>query len=312
MSKDYCDKELSTSKLTMKVAWQRLIRFVSTDGRLLRGEPILPSPDFDLGNTTEETKLKARVIEGEDIYDTTGATRVTDEVVTVKTLLGPLVASDVPILRCVGLNYATHIREAGRKTPPFPSIFFKPSTTIHDHGVNVVIPKVAQDDQADYEGELVVIIGKDAKNVSEAEALKYVAAYTAGNDISSRKWQRDPNLAGGVPQWGFSKGFDTFAPLGPALVSSSVITSPESLHLQTIVDNDIRQDAGLDDLVFSIPRLIAHLSSGTTLQKGSVIMTGTPGGVGAGLQPPKYLVPGTQMEVKITQIGTLKNGVDYE
>ncbi|KAG7426864.1 Uncharacterized protein YisK [Fusarium oxysporum f. sp. raphani] len=296
----------------MKVAWQRLIRFVSTDGRLLRGEPILPSPDFDLGNTTEETKLKARVIEGEDIYDTTGATRVTDEVVTVKTLLGPLVASDVPILRCVGLNYATHIREAGRKTPPFPSIFFKPSTTIHDHGVNVVIPKVAQDDQADYEGELVVIIGKDAKNVSEAEALKYVAAYTAGNDISSRKWQRDPNLAGGVPQWGFSKGFDTFAPLGPALVSSSVITSPESLHLQTIVDNDIRQDAGLDDLVFSIPRLIAHLSSGTTLQKGSVIMTGTPGGVGAGLQPPKYLVPGTQMEVKITQIGTLKNGVDYE
>ncbi|KAH7165069.1 hypothetical protein DER46DRAFT_662185 [Fusarium sp. MPI-SDFR-AT-0072] len=296
----------------MKVTWQRLIRFVSTDGRLLRGEPILPTPDFDLGNTTEETKLKARVIEGDDIYDTTGVTRVTDEVVTVKTLLGPFVASDVPILRCVGLNYATHIREAGRKTPPFPSIFFKPSTTIHDHGVNVVIPKVAQDDQADYEGELVVIIGKDAKNVKEAEALNYVAAYTAGNDISSRKWQRDPSLAGGVPQWGFSKGFDTFAPLGPVLVSSSLITSPETLHLQTIVDNDVRQDARLDDLVFSIPRLIAHLSSGTTLQKGSVIMTGTPGGVGAGLNPPKYLIPGTQMEVKITQIGTLKNGVDYE
>ncbi|KAF5579853.1 fumarylacetoacetate hydrolase [Fusarium pseudocircinatum] len=296
----------------MKVAWQRLIRFVSTDGRVLRGEPILPTPDFDLGDTTEETKLQARVLQGDDLYDTTGATRVTDEVVTVKTLLGPLVASDVSILRCVGLNYATHIREAGRKQPPFPSIFFKPSTTIHDHGVNVVIPKVAQDDQADYEGELVVVIGKDAKNVKESEALDYVAAYTAGNDISSRKWQRDPNLAGGVPQWGFSKGFDTFAPLGPALVSSSVITAPEKLHLQTIVDKETRQDAGLDDLVFSIPRLIAHLSSGTTLQKGSVIMTGTPGGVGAGLQPPKYLVPGTQMEVKITQIGTLKNGVDFE
>ncbi|KAF9773504.1 hypothetical protein IL306_008655 [Fusarium sp. DS 682] len=296
----------------MKVVWQRLIRFVSTDGRLLRGEPILPTPDFDLGNTTEETKLQARVIEGDDIYDTTGATRVTDEVVTVKTLLGPLAASDVPILRCVGLNYATHIREAGRKTPPFPSIFFKPSTTIHDHGVNVVIPKVAQDDQADYEGELVVLIGKNAKNVSESEALDYVAAYTAGNDISSRKWQRDPNLAGGVPQWGFSKGFDTFAPLGPVLVSSNVINSPEALHLQTIVDDQVRQDARLDDLVFSIPRLIAHLSSGTTLQKGSVIMTGTPGGVGAGLKPPRYLVPGTQMEVKISQIGTLKNGVDFE
>ncbi|GKU10876.1 fumarylacetoacetate hydrolase family protein [Fusarium langsethiae] len=296
----------------MKVAWKRLIRFVSTDGRLLRGEPILPTPDFDLGNTTEETKLQARVIEGDDIYDTTGVTRVTDEVVTVKTLLGPIAASEVPILRCVGLNYATHIREAGRKTPPFPSIFFKPSTTIHDHGVNVVIPKVAQDDQADYEGELVVIIGKNAKNVSESEALDYVAAYTAGNDISSRKWQRDPNLAGGVPQWGFSKGFDTFAPLGPVLVSSSVISSPETLHLQTVVDDQVRQDAKLDDLVFSIPRLIAHLSSGTTLQKGSVIMTGTPGGVGAGLKPPQYLVPGTKMEVKISQIGTLKNGVDFE
>ncbi|KAF5979439.1 fumarylacetoacetate hydrolase [Fusarium coicis] len=296
----------------MKVAWQRLIRFVSTDGRVLRGEPILPNPNFDLGDTTEETKLQARVIEGDDLYDTTGATRVTDEVVTVKTLLGPLVASDVSILRCVGLNYATHIREAGRKQPPFPSIFFKPSTTIHDHGVNVVIPKVAQDDQADYEGELVVVIGKDAKNVRENEALDYVAAYTAGNDISSRKWQRDPNLAGGVPQWGFSKGFDTFAPLGPALVSSSLIPAPDKLHLKTIVDKETRQDAGLDDLVFSIPRLIAHLSSGTTLQKGSVIMTGTPGGVGAGLKPPKYLVPGTQMEVNITQIGTLKNGVDFE
>ncbi|KAM0241510.1 hypothetical protein ACHAP5_007549 [Fusarium lateritium] len=296
----------------MKVAWQRLIRFLSTDGRVLRGEPILPTPDFDLGNTTEETKLQARIIEGDDIYNTTGVTRVTDEVVTVKTLLGPLTSSEVPILRCVGLNYATHIREAGRKTPPFPSIFFKPSTTIHDHGANVIIPKLAQDDQADYEGELVVIIGKDAKNVDESEALEYVAAYTAGNDISSRKWQRDPNLAGGVPQWGFSKGFDTFAPLGPVLVSSNLITSPDTLHLQTVVDDTVRQDARLDDLVFSIPRLIAHLSAGTTLQKGSVIMTGTPGGVGAGLEPPRYLVPGTQMEVRISHIGTLKNGVEFE
>ncbi|CAF3473477.1 hypothetical protein HG531_003927 [Fusarium graminearum] len=296
----------------MKVAWQRLIRFVSTDGRTLRGEPILPTSEFDIGDAVEQTRLQARVIDGDDIYDTTGATRVTDEVVTVKTLLGPLTPADVPILRCVGLNYATHIREAGRKTPPFPSIFFKPSTTVHDHDVNVVIPRVAQDEQADYEGELVVVIGKDVKNVPESEALEYVAAYTAGNDISSRKWQRDPNLAGGVPQWGFSKGFDTFAPLGPVLVSTELIPSPENLHLQTIVDREVRQDAKLDDLVFSIPRLIAHLSSGTTLQKGSAIMTGTPGGVGAGLNPPRYLVPGTHMEVRITEIGTLRNGVEFE
>ena len=96
----------------MKVTWQRLIRFISTDGRILRGEPIFPEPDFDVGNTTENTHLKARVIKGDDIYDVTGKTRVTDEVVAVKTLLGPLAPTDVPILRCVGLNYATHSTSA--------------------------------------------------------------------------------------------------------------------------------------------------------------------------------------------------------
>lgn len=92
----------------MKVVWQRLIRFVATDGRVLRGEPILPSPNFDIGSTTEETKLKAKIIVGDDIYDTTGETRVTEEVATVKKLLGPLAQNEVPILRCVGLNYAKH------------------------------------------------------------------------------------------------------------------------------------------------------------------------------------------------------------
>ncbi len=92
----------------MKVVWQRLIRFVATDGRILRGEPVLPSPNFDIGSTTEETKLKAKVIVGDDIYDTTGETKVTEEVVTVKKLLGPLAQNEVPVLRCVGLNYAKH------------------------------------------------------------------------------------------------------------------------------------------------------------------------------------------------------------
>ncbi|KAF4621955.1 hypothetical protein G7Y89_g14391 [Cudoniella acicularis] len=200
------------------VAWERLIRFVATDGRILRGEPILPSPDFDLGETTAETKLQAKIITGADMYDDTGATKVTDEVVTVKELLGPLGQEDVPILRCVGLNYAKHVKEAGRTAPPFPFIFFKPATCVTDHNADVVIPKIAQDDQADYEGELTLVIGRDAKDVSEADALSYVAAYTCGNDISSRKLQRDPTFAGRVPQWGFSKGFDTFAPLGPVLM----------------------------------------------------------------------------------------------
>ncbi|SPO05423.1 related to fumarylacetoacetate hydralase [Cephalotrichum gorgonifer] len=295
----------------MPVAWDRLIRFVATDGRILRGEPILPIPDFDLGQVVEGTGLKARVIQGDDIYDTIGATKVTDEIVTVKTLLGPLAPSDVPIIRCIGLNYISHIHETGRKMPNFPFMFFKPPTTVLDHGANVIIPKLAQSNQPDYEGELCIIIGKDAKNVSEEDALDYIVAYTAGNDISSRKLQRDPELAGPVPQWGFSKGFDTFAPLGPALISSRVVPDPSSLHLTTTVDGHVRQSSGLSDLLFNVPYLVSFLSNGTTLQKGSVIMTGTPGGVGSGQKPPKFLEPGTTVEVHISKIGTLKNGVEY-
>ncbi|GIK05784.1 hypothetical protein Aspvir_009897 [Aspergillus viridinutans] len=229
----------------MSLPWKRLIRFRALDGRILRGEPILPAEStINLGLVTEADQLQASIIQGQDIYDTTGKTKVTDEVVTVKQILSPLAPSDVPIPRCVGLNYAKHIKEVGRKPPPFPFIFFKPNTCVNDHGEPVVIPRIAQDDQADYEGELVcltasspfirdlltglqcLVIGKDAKDVPVERALEYVAAYTAGNDISSRKLQRDPAYAGTVPQWGFSKGFHTFAPLGPVLVAASEIPDP--------------------------------------------------------------------------------------
>jgi 2-keto-4-pentenoate hydratase/2-oxohepta-3-ene-1,7-dioic acid hydratase in catechol pathway len=165
------------------------------------------------------------------------------------------------------------------------------------------------------------------------DALDYVAGYTVGNDISSRKLQRDPAYAGVIPQWGFSKGFDTFAPLGPVLVAASEIPDPSQLHLKTVIDGEVRQDESVSDLLFDCKYCISYLSQGTTLQKGSVIMTGTPGGtcpmrrqriynfpanyfihylgVGAGLNPPKYLVPGTQMDVSISKIGTLRNNVIF-
>ena len=123
-----------------------------------------------------------------------------------------------------------------------------------------------------------LVIGKDAKDVSVEEALDYVAAYTAGNDVSSRKLQRDPKLAGVVPQWGFSKGFDTFAPMGPCLVASELIGDPKKLHLRTIINDQTRQDEEVSDLLFDCAYVVSYLSQGTTLQKGSVIMTGTPGG----------------------------------
>lgn len=162
--------------------------------------------------------------------------------------------------------------------PPTPFIFFKPSTCVIGHDEPVHIPKVAQDNQADYEGELCFVIGKPAKDVSPQDALSYIAAYTCGNDISSRKLQRDKAVAGPVPQWGFSKGFDTFAPLGPCLVSSEVIQDPSKLHLQTLIDGQLLQDEGLADLIFDCAAILSYLSQGTTLEPGSIIMTGTPGG----------------------------------
>ncbi|KAF2192353.1 fumarylacetoacetate hydrolase family protein-like protein [Zopfia rhizophila CBS 207.26] len=292
-------------------SWKRLIRFVSTDGITLRGEPILPSPDFDIGATTEETGLKANVIKvGKGgIFD--DETKVTDEVVTVKKLLGPVEQSEVPIIRCIGLNFIKHIQEGGRTLPPFPSTFIKANTCLQDHGAPIVVPKIAQDDQADYEGELCFIISRDAKDVPETEALSYIGGYVCGNDVSSRKLQRDPKLAGTVPQWGFSKGFDTYCPLGPCLVSTEVIPDPSKLYLKTKVNGEVRQSETIDDLCFRVPYLVSYYSQGTTLTKGTVIMTGTPSGVGYAMKTPQFLKPGDQVEVEITQIGTLKNPVEF-
>lgn len=237
---------------------------------------------------------------------------MTDQIVAVNKLLGPLAQPDVPILRCVGLNYSKHIKEAARIPPPFPFIFFKPTTCVADRDAPVHIPKICQDDQADYEGQVCLVIGRDAKDVPLKDTLDYVAAYTCGNDVSSRKLQRNPEFAGRIPQWGFSNGFDTFAPMGQCLVAAHLISDPAKLHLKTIIDGEVRQEESVGDLLFDCAYCIHYLSQGSTLQKGSVIMTGTPGGVGAGFNPPKWLVPGTKIEVSISGIGTLKNEVVYD
>jgi 2-keto-4-pentenoate hydratase/2-oxohepta-3-ene-1,7-dioic acid hydratase in catechol pathway len=175
-----------------------------------------------------------------------------------------------------------------------------------------VIPKIAQDNQADYEGELCFIISRDAKDVAEADAYSYIGGYLCGNDVSSRKLQRDPLLAGTVPQWNFSKGFDTYAPLGPQIVSTSVIPDPSVLQLQTRVNGELRQDSGIDDLCFKIPTLVAYCSQGTTLKKGTVFMTGTCAGVGYAMAVPQFLKPGDVVEVSLKpDVGTLRNVVEY-
>lgn len=205
------------------------------------------------------------------------------------------------------------VQEGGRTLPPFPSTFIKANTALNDHNAPIVIPKLAQDNQADYEGELCFIISKDAKDVSEADAYDYIGGYMSGNDVSSRKLQRDPLLAGTVPQWNFSKGFDTYAPVGPQIVSTNVIKDPHELHLQTKVNGDVRQSEGINDLCFRIPTLVSYCSQGTTLKKGTVVMTGTCAGVGYAMKPtPQFLKPGDVVEVRMwPEVGTLRNVVEF-
>lgn len=201
--------------------------------------------------------------------------------------------------------------EGGRGLPASPTVFTKPGPAVADWGEDIPIPKLAQG-QCDYEGELTIVIGKDAKNVSAAEALDFVAGYTVGNDISTRDWQRDPNKAGPVPQWCFSKSFDKYAPLGPCVVSVDVLGAADYLELSTFVNGDLRQKGSTGDLHFGVRDLIAFCSQGQTLQKGTLIMTGTPGGVGLFMKPPTFLNDGDEIVVEITGIGRLVNRIKFE
>jgi 2-keto-4-pentenoate hydratase/2-oxohepta-3-ene-1,7-dioic acid hydratase in catechol pathway len=132
------------------------------------------------------------------------------------------------------------------------------------------------------------------------------------NDVSARKWQREKAYAGGVPQFCFSKGFDKYAPLGPAIVSQKTVGDAGQLRLQTRVNGELRQDTNTNDLIFGIPEIISFISQGTTLQKGTLIMTGTPSGVGMGMSPPVYLKDGDVVEVEIEKLGTLVNTIKFE
>lgn len=198
------------------------------------------------------------------------------------------------------------VLEASRTLPPYPTTFTKPAPATADHGEDIAVPTWASK-KLDYEGELALVIARDCKNVPEAAALDYVLGYTATNDVSARDWQRDPELAGKVPQWNFGKSLDRFAPLGPVLVAAHVLGGADTLALKSYLNGELRQQGNTSDLCFGIPQIIAFLSRGTTLQKGTVIMTGTPGGVGLFMQPPGFIQHGDTFSVWIEKIGTLSN-----
>lgn len=205
------------------------------------------------------------------------------------------------------------VQEGGRKPPPYPSVFTKPSTAVASYKEDIPIPKLAQDNQCDYEGELVIVIGKTGKNIPKEAVLDHIAGYVVANDVSARTWQRDPAYAGVVPQWDFSKGFDKYAPLGPMLVSPKLVGAANNLRLQTWVNGELRQDSDTSDLLFGVKEIVAFISQGTTLQKGTIIMTGTPAGVAMGMKPePKYLVNGDVVKVRIEHLGTTTNKMVWE
>ncbi|MCS5691416.1 fumarylacetoacetate hydrolase family protein [Cyanobium sp. FGCU-6] len=211
---------------------------------------------------------------------------------------------------CIGVNYRRHAAEFGSAIPQRPVLFMKAPSAVQHPGGPIELPTALGSEAVDYEGELAVVIGRRCKNVSASEALQAVLGYTCANDVSARDWQKRPELGGG--QWCRGKTFDTFAPLGPCLVTPNAIPDPNALGLRTEVNGELRQEASTSDMIFPVAELIAFLSGSTTLEPGTVILTGTPSGVGMGSDPPRWLRPGDTVSVTIEGIGTLTNPVVAE
>ena len=237
--------------------------------------------------------------------DLLGAFRVTDRPVTPGKLLAPVVPANI---LCIGLNYKKHAAESNSPLPAHPVLFLKGTASLQNPGDPIEIPVKLPSTRVDYECELAVVIGRRCKNVSRAQALEYVLGYTCGNDVSARDWQRD----GGGGQWCQGKGFDTFCPLGPVLVTPDEIPNPNALRIRTILNGETMQDWNTDDMIFDVPAIIEFLSASKTLLPGTVILTGTPHGVGFARKPPVWLKAGDTVSIEIEKIGTLTNPVINE
>jgi 2-keto-4-pentenoate hydratase/2-oxohepta-3-ene-1,7-dioic acid hydratase in catechol pathway len=207
---------------------------------------------------------------------------------------------------CIGLNYRQHARETHLELPEYPVLFMKNPAALNHPGDPILLPPSCMDPpQVDFEVELAIVIGRAAKNVRATDALDHVFGYTIGNDVSARRWQKH----GGGGQWVRGKSFDTFCPLGPALVTADLVPDPQQLRLRCLLNGKTMQDSNTGDMIFSVAELIEYLSTGMTLLPGTVIMSGTPSGVGFARRPPIFLQPGDALELTIENLGTLYNPV---
>lgn len=228
-----------------------------------------------------------------------GTLRDTGRKAVVASLCSPI--QPVSVI-CIGLNYSKHAAELGLPNPVNPVVFAKPANTAVGHGAKVVKPRVTE--KMDYEVELTVVIGKPCKDVTTEQAMDYILGYTVANDLSTRDWQKVPELAGG--QWCKSKSFDSFSPLGPVLVTRDEIPNPNKLWLKSYVNGEKRQDSSTEDFIFKVQEVVSFLSCGCTLMPGTVIMTGTPAGVAEGMKGQPWLKPGDKVVTEIEGIGALE------
>lgn len=258
----------------------RLARYVAEDGRQGVGRLV--------------GKQAAQPLVGELFGEVSFST----DTVRVRTMLSPV---EPPNIFAIGRNYRAHAAETGAALPEKPLVFQKATTALIGDGVPIVLPESAPS-EVDYEAELAIVIGRRARRVSEAQALEYVLGYTCANDVSARDCQRNDK------QWARAKGFDTFCPLGPWLVTADEF-DPDGCRVRSRLNGAVMQDANTSAMIFSCRQLVSYLSYQFTLLPGTVILTGTPEGVGMARQPPVFLKAGDRVEVEIDGIGVLSNPV---
>lgn len=266
----------------------KIIRYLDSAGRAHYG--------------SEQADGSALRVEG-DIFQ---SHRVTAERADLVKRLAPVVPAQI---LGVGLNYRHHAQESGMKAPEIPVLFVKGINTLQHPGDPILIPTHLASHEVDYECELAVVIGRACKNVTRAQALDYVLGYTCANDVSARDWQ----IKKGGGQWCRGKFFDTFCPLGPRLVTPDEIRGPNQLKIATHLNGQTVQDWTTSDMIFDVATLIEFLSGSTTLVPGTVILTGTPHGVGMAAKPsPRWLKAGDEVTIEIEGIGRLTNPVANE
>ncbi|MCP4151894.1 MAG: fumarylacetoacetate hydrolase family protein [bacterium] len=263
----------------------KLMHFLGEDNNIYYGEV-----------ETQDDRL-ARVLKG-DIFGEFGIAGWKTDIKEFLPVVTP------PNIIGIGLNYAKHASETGIRLPERPIMFLKGTNSICGHETPIILPK-AGPDEVDYEAELAVIIGKETRNVTEAEAEEYILGYCCGNDISARDWQIKKQKM----QWSRGKSFDTFCPLGPYIVTKDEVPDPNNLKIELLINGVTFQESNTSDMIFNVQQLVSELSQSMTLLPGTVIMTGTPEGVGFTRKPPVFLKEGDRVTVKIEKLGSLSNPV---